>query len=336
MKFGIMISCYRGDLPLLKGCLASLRLFMPDTPVCLVKHGQFPTRGLEEQYSVFSLEEEEVDPRLQKMSYGYGLTKMVSFWHSPFDRFLHIDPDAVCWGNLIEDLPYENYDLIFNEPHEKITHHIQKTQYFDPDLAKPLLKGWKWINQPYFNTGIFSAKRGTFDIDEYLEILSFQKAQPGSLFTDQGPLGILTFRNACRGSIKVRDWPLQAVVPVIPVQELKSRFRFVDGDPAVAVGDRRLIHWAGKKPLLIRKHPFHQPMTHFRLRHLANQRSFSRFFGSANLYVEELHYRLTSRHSGSYFKAAASKFRYLIYRLSRHFRRLKNVRSNSYEWAISS
>src|SRR6266480_4058902 len=126
--FGITMCCYRGDYPLLKGCCASIRAHLGDIPICLIVDGKFPVAEICELYSVTVLHREQIDKRLLR-SYGYGLTKMIAFWHSPFERFLHIDADTICWGDILRDIPWREYDFIFNEPHELITPYIQRSQY---------------------------------------------------------------------------------------------------------------------------------------------------------------------------------------------------------------
>jgi hypothetical protein len=307
-----MISCHRGDLPLLKGCLASVAENLPDLPICLVAHGDFNIAEFQRVYGVQVLRESDVDPRLRSYSYGYGLTKMVSFWHSPFERFLHVDPDAVLWGNPISDAPWADYDVIYNEPHEVITASLQREQYFDPGKVE---LDFDWRTCPFFNTGIFLGRRGCLDLDEYLYWLRVQRERPGALFTDQGPLNILVFGGVARGELMAREWPLQAVVPVIPTKELEDRFVFDRGRPVVSPDDRRLIHWAGPKPFLIRRPRYSTPMTHYRLQHMRNVRSPLAAIGPLALRAEEVHTRFTAHHGGSYVRAARSNLTWLASRL---------------------
>lgn len=320
--FGITVSCYRGDLPLLKGCLASIRENLPAClPICLIAHGAFPTSELEKLYRVTVLDEGQVDPKLRAASYGYGVTKMIAFWHSPFRWFLHIDSDAVCWGDFTQGLPWAEFDLIYNEPHEIITNHIQTTQYFDPEMIFPALPAFPWQGQPFFNTGVFTARRGIFDLDEYLGLLRFQERHPQSfLCGDQGILNYLAFRHITAGRLHVRSWPFQAVVPVVRHEELAARFTFANGRPVIRERDRRLIHWAGPKPYLIERHPYVEPMVHYRLEHLRRSRSKWRFLGRVALAFEELNARITRRHGGSYARAAMSKVRWWASRVGRRGR----------------
>jgi hypothetical protein len=311
-EFGITVSCYRGDLPLLKGCLASIRANLPKPlPICLIMHGRFPIDDLVRRYDLTILDEGEIDSRLRTSSFGYGLTKMIAFWHSPFSHFLHIDSDAVCWGDFTKGLPWQEYDLIYNEPHEVITPHIQTTQYFDPDIVFSRLPMFPWKGQPFFNTGVFAARKGIFALEEYLDLLAFQKRNPKSLLCgDQGILNLLAFRQITGSRLKARSWPFQAVVPVVPLEELNRRFRFEHGTPVIQEADRRLIHWAGPKPSLRKGAAFRQPMIHYRREHLRRGKSLWRFLGQFALILEEIHIRITGRHGGSYRRAILSKLRW--------------------------
>lgn len=69
--FGITVSCYRGGLPLLRGCLASIRASLSaDLPICLIAHGTFPTDDLRVLYGATVLRATDVDPRLREGATG--------------------------------------------------------------------------------------------------------------------------------------------------------------------------------------------------------------------------------------------------------------------------
>jgi hypothetical protein len=316
-EVGITLSCYRGDYALVKGCCASIREHLsPDIPICLITHGSFPVDDLEELYGAIVLNQAQVDPKLRR-SYGYGLTKMIAFWHSPFDHFLHIDADTICWGDILKNVPWVDYDLIYNEPHEIITDYIQRTQYFEPETIFKQFPHFRWQGQPYFNSGCFVARRGIFELDEYVDLLQFLERNPGAIFMDQGILNFMAFRRITQGQIKARSWPLQTIVPATPSDELRRRFKFVCGRPLVNEDDRRLIHWAGPKPYLTRKGPFPEPMIFYRLQHLRHMRSPRRFLGKVGLILEEIDARVKTQHGGNYWKAIQAKGRWLLDRAGR-------------------
>ena len=130
----------------------------------------------------------------------------------------------------------------------------------------------------------------------------------------------MVFRQIAQGRIKARAWPIQAVVPVTPLEQLSLRFGFNQGKPVVNDTDRRVIHWAGAKPYLTGEASFPQPMVHYRLEHLRNMRSFRRRLGRLGLMLEEVGTRITEKHEGSYLRAVQSKARWIIGRATKRLR----------------
>jgi hypothetical protein len=261
---GISVSCYRGDVPLLRGCLESIRTFAPDAPICLFTDGDFPLRRLERAYNLIVIPRSAVRSRaLRERSYGYGLTKMVALWEAPFERIIHVDADAVLWGDIRANLPNEPWDFVYNEPHEVITEKIQRQQYFVPELVAPLLEGFQWRNRPYFNSGVFACRVGALSLDRYLQCLDIMERNLDSIFTDQGVLALTVFKAMDDGLITARQAHLQTLVPVVAPVDLSRRFRFCHGSPQM---DKKptVIHWAGPKPYILSSHPFSEPMDVFR------------------------------------------------------------------------
>jgi hypothetical protein len=288
--FGVNIACYRGDYPFAKACVASVRRHLGNVPVCLFVDGDFSVAELEAAYGVRTIYARDVaDEELRRRSYGYGLTKMIVFWASPFERFLYLDADTVMWGNVLEGLDLERADFIFNQPHEAYTEHILKDQYFDYDRLFRYTNGFRWQGLPFFNSGAFIARRGLFSTADYYELLEL-KLKDDSLFPtgEQGILNVMVFRAAEQGRITAAQAALQTVVPVVPIEQLCKRFRIERGEAAVARGDRTIIHWAGIKPFSLRSDVFRHPMTHYRRRGLRDRRHPLAFVSSAILFFEEL------------------------------------------------
>jgi FkbM family methyltransferase len=239
---------------------------------------------------------------------------MIAFWHSPFERFMHIDPDTVWWGNVLDGLPWRDYDIIYNEPHEVITPFIQKSQYFDPQKLFAHVPCFPWQRQPYFNTGCFVARRGIFDLDEYLLLLDIQKKKPDILNCgEQGILNYMVFRKIAEHKISGRSWPLQAVVPVIADAELTRRFRFRNNEPVVSEFEKpRVIHWAGPKPTLLRSRSFSEPMTQYRMKYLRDIRSVRRYLGRFGLMYEDIQAILEASYNGSFWEYVRKKTSYIV------------------------
>jgi hypothetical protein len=264
-KLGFSVACHKGDLPLVRGCLASIREFAPDAPVCLITDGDFSTRKLEQVFNIQVMRRKDVKNKaLRHLSYGYGISKMVAFWEAPFEIVLHVDADAVLWGDVRTNLPPFPWDVVFNEPHEIITPHIQNTQYFDPDKIFNYIEKFPWQGNPFFNTGVICVRKNSLDLDEYIRMLELQRK-----FTDifmcgeQGILNILVFRAVQAGKIKAKSAHLQSVVPSISKEQLETRFKIKNGVPQL-LERPTVVHWAGAKPWFNSKEIFSTPMDYFR------------------------------------------------------------------------
>lgn len=288
-SFGVIVACHRGDYALARACCASVRQHLGDIAIGLLADGDFSTRDLENVYGVTTIRSRDVaQDVLRNRSYGYGLTKMVAFWASPFERFLYLDADTIVWGDVLAGLDVESADFIFNSPHEAYTDFILKSQYFDFDRLFEHIETFEWQGLPYFNTGVFIARRHLFAIDEYVGFLDLQAREAQLLQAgDQGILNIMTFRAAEQRRITVRQWPLQTVVPVVPIDELRRRFRIEDGEPQVSASDRTVIHWAGSKPFSLHRRVFRAPMAHYRRRAQRERADPLRVFGGVSLLLEE-------------------------------------------------
>lgn len=266
-SLGFSVSCYRGDLPLLRGCLASIRTFAPDAPICVFTDGDFSISRLARVFNIIHIPRSAVrNPLLRKRSYGYGLTKMVALWEAPFERIIHVDADAVLWGDIRLNLPLGYWDFVYNEPHEVITDTIQRQQYFSPELISPLLEKFDWKNRPYFNTGVFAARVGCLSLDSYLQCLDFLESNYDSFpCMDQGILSLMVFKALDSGFITAQQAHLQTVVPVLDPVDLNRSFAFKTNQP-VLLNRPTVIHWAGPKPYIYDNHPFSTPMHYFRFK----------------------------------------------------------------------
>jgi len=262
---GFSVACHKGDLPLLRGCLASIRYFVPDAPICLVIDTDFDSRPFEKRYGVTTIRRRDVrHPGLRQWSFGAGITKLVAFWEAPFERIFHIDADAVIWGDVRRNIPDGDWDVVFNEPHEEITEFIQRTQYFDPNIIFKHIEPFPWQGNPYFNAGVVYLKRGALDLNEYIKMLEGKRNYPDVFINmDQGILNILVFRALQSGMIKATQAHLQSNVPVLHKNELEGRFRIENGTLMPWI-QPTVIHWAGPKPYTVNPDIYSLPMDYFR------------------------------------------------------------------------
>jgi len=264
-ELGFSVACHKGDLPLLRGCLASIKYFAPDAPICLVIDKNFDSRPFEKRYGITAIRRRDVrHPGLRQWSFGPGITKLVAFWEAPFERIFHIDADAVLWGDVRQNVPDSDWDVVFNEPHEEITDFIQRTQYFDPELIFKHIEPFAWQGNPYFQAGVLCVRRGALDVDGYLQMLEGQRKHPDVFINmDQGILNILVFRAVKDCRIHAISTHLQSVVPVLSKAELGGRFLFYNEQPVPWIKPT-VIHWAGPKPYTINPDVFSLPMDYFR------------------------------------------------------------------------
>src|ERR1035437_2386748 len=119
--FGIIITCYAGDYFLTKGLLASISLFMPHIPICIIKDGDFSIEAERKIYNISHVitKSEVKDDFLRENCFGSRCTNMIAFWESPFEYFFYIDSDTVAWGDVTKNIEYWKYDFIHNLPHEE-------------------------------------------------------------------------------------------------------------------------------------------------------------------------------------------------------------------------
>ena len=69
-EIGFSVACHKGDVPLLRGCLASIRYFAPDAPICLIIDGNFDSRPFEKRYGVSCIRKHDVlSEKLKKLSF---------------------------------------------------------------------------------------------------------------------------------------------------------------------------------------------------------------------------------------------------------------------------
>ena len=170
--FGVIIACYHRDYSFAKGCCASIRYFLGDVPICMIVDGIFSLAELQKTYDVRIINRLDViDDRLREKSFGFGVTKMIAFWESPWENFLYLDADAVAWGNLLKYANFKDFDLIIDRPNYEYSEESIGTWFFDVPKIEEYFPTFNWRNRPYVCSGVFFAKRNLFSINEYLEML---------------------------------------------------------------------------------------------------------------------------------------------------------------------
>jgi hypothetical protein len=266
--FGIIIATYHRDYSFAKACCASIRYFLGDVPICLIVDGTFSVRGLERSYGVHVLYRSQVvNEILRERSFGWGYTKLVAFWESPWKNFLYLDADTVVWGDVLKFANFKDYDVIIDQPCYDYSDDGISKWFFDGKKIETYFPGFHWQNRPYFCTGTFFAQRDLFSVDEYVELLDLQAAHPEAFFPgDQGLINLMFFRAADEGRIRLGHEDMQLIVPDFPPVQLRKRFPLEK--TGLVCKESTVIHWCGKKPFKSRSEVFPDPMNFFRRKFL--------------------------------------------------------------------
>lgn len=282
MSFGVVITCCTSDYPFAQGCLASVRTFMPGVPICLLVDGTPDTAAEEALEAVSVLRREAVQSQdLREKSFGWGVTKMVAFWESPFERFLLLDADTCVWGDIRAELNWAaDEDMVIDQPLYQHAGPAIDTWFFSRTgmgRFDPAFDMERHADR-YFCTGVMAARRGIFDLDWYLQLLhlsqnvpSFNTSaapelKPFFYFGEMGLLNYMICKSIDQRRLKVASRAIQHIVPDFRREETARRFSIVDGMPQVV--ERRVLHFCGGcKPYNLNPLGYSEPMTHFRRQH---------------------------------------------------------------------
>jgi hypothetical protein len=289
--FGIIIACCYQDYLFAKGCCASIRHFLGDIPICLIVDGTFDTSSLQKTYNVKVIDHNTITNQfLRRRSFGWGLTKMIAFFESPWSSFLFLDADTNIWGNILQFADFQNYDVIIDKPcyaytPAQVSEFFFETQQVEKHFPK---FPWQQYQNEYFCTGTFFAKKDIFSLQEYEEILKFHKTYPGIFkYGEMGFLNFMLFRAAHEGRIKLTSTDFQVIAPDFSQSELQKRFSLDRKGPVVRGDDAAVIHWAGPKPRLATKVTYSAPMDFARRKFIYQERGITGFRADLGLKVED-------------------------------------------------
>lgn len=275
--FGIIVACCDQDFSFAKGCCASIRYFLGDIPICLITDGTFSVSTLEKIYGIKTINQKTIASQvLRKRSFGFGLTKMIAFWESPWKHFLYIDADAIVWGNILKFANFIDFDVIIDKPRNESSDETISRYFFDiQGIERHFPKfNWQAYRKHYFCAGTFFATRGIFSLDEYIDILDLNSQEP-NLFKlgDQGLLNFMLCRAADEGKIRLGQESIQLIVTNFDQSSLRKRFPIKQTEPAYQDEDF-VIHWCGpNKPTLNSSRIYSDPMTFSRRKFIRDARN---------------------------------------------------------------
>jgi hypothetical protein len=286
--FGIIVACCYQDYLFAKGCCASIRHFLGDVPICLIVDGTFSVSSLEKVYGVQVINHHTVrNDFLRNRSFGWGKTKMIAFWESPWKHFLVLDADTNVWGNVINYADFSKSDVIIDHPRYGYSDELVCEFFFEVKEIEKHFQDFNWRahQNEYFCTGTFLASRDIFSLDEYIEILNFTEKYPGIFkYGEMGFLNFMLFRAADEGRIRLGKAPMQLIVPDFEQEELRKRFPVTPTGPVSQNQEAIVIHWCGPKPMVSTSKAYSDPMSFCRRQFLQYERGYTG--AVANLWLQ--------------------------------------------------
>lgn len=291
--FGVIVACCDQDYLFAKGCCASIRHFLGDVPICLLVDGTFSVSDLEKAYNVRVINHLNVKHQvLRQRSFGWGKTKMVAFWESPWQNFLVLDADTIVWGNLLKFANFEKFDFIIDRPCYEYSDEAVAEFFFDlPGIEQHYPNfPWQKYRNNYFCTGCFFAKRDVFNLDDYIAILDFVEKYPKVFkYGEMGFLNFMIFRGVNEGKIRLGQEDWQFLVPDFPLEALQKRFPMTAAGPEVQGEDATVIHWCGPKPMLASSQVYAEPMSFCRRKFQQDAWGKSGLSAELSLQVEDFY-----------------------------------------------
>ena len=250
-SFGVIVICTRRDYLFAKGCCASVRYFMGDTPICLLIDGEFDYSELVRTYNCSVITRDTIkNEELKRRSFGWGTTRFIAFWESPFDQFLLIDSDTVVWGDMrVYADKLNTYHIILDQPcytykEEDISHWFFKT-----DIIHKLYPDFNYLPHPYVCPGILMANKNLFTHEEYMEILDLVDRNPGLFFPgDMGFINFMIYHLKEQGKLKVANEDIQYLVCDFKPEDMKKTFPCENGKPVLTKAPTVQHYTGGIKP----------------------------------------------------------------------------------------
>jgi hypothetical protein len=224
--FGVIVICSKNDLLFAKGCCASIRYFLGDTPICLLVDGDFDLDGLHEVYNAIVIRRENIrDEFLRTKSFGWGTTRMIAFWESPFKHFLLIDADTCIWGDIRTHANFSEYDIIIDLPDNDYDEVVINEYFFDVKSFTQLFPDFDLMKHAYVCPAVLFGKRGALDLQRYKDIMQVVENNPGMFkYGDMGFFNYLLFTAKEEKKLRLGQLDIQYLVPDYPIEDAKTRF----------------------------------------------------------------------------------------------------------------
>lgn len=287
--FGIIVICCDQDYLFAKGVCASIRYFLGDVPIALLVDGNFSVADMQQAYDVKVISRETMTSDvLKQRSFGWGTTRMIAFWESPFKHFLIIDSDVVVWGDVLKYANFNDYDLIIDQPCYPYTPEMVQEYFFDLPIFEKDYAGFEWRDRTFVCPAVLFGTRDIFPLEEYIGILDYLQQKPGVFkYGDMGFINYMMFRGAEEGKLRLGQEDIQYIVADFPREDFEKRYPMGPDGPIVKDNEGVVIHWAGPKPTLSTKTTYSDPMNFFRRKALKDYNGTTGIAAEAILQAED-------------------------------------------------
>jgi hypothetical protein len=263
---------------------------MPDVAICFLYDGSDAPDELKGLAGTFTIDRSSVrSETLRQRSFGPGITKMIAFFESPFERFLFLDADTVVVGDLRRVPNWDSVDIVTDRGGHYDDEAIDRW-FFDTKRIEGVVPSFEFRahRSDYFCTGTFFARRGSLSLDRYLEMLDLNSRHPGLFkFWEMGFLNLMIFEAKDAKKARVEGVGYQRVVRDHDEQELRRCFLKAVDDPRGA-GDPLVYHFPNPKHFVFQRSVYSEPMTFFRRRFLLQTRKLGRFRSESRLLMEDM------------------------------------------------
>ncbi len=208
------------------GCFASIRYFLPDAQVCFLYDGPQTPADLKALPSALILNRSTVRSEiLRERSFGPGITKMIAFFESPFERFLFLDANTLAVGDLRRIPNWNSVDIVTDRGGNYDDEAIDRW-LFDTKRIEGVVPSFEFRarRSDYFCTGTFFARWGSLSLDRYLEMLDLNSRHPGLFKFWEGSLNLMIFEPKDAKKARVQGVSYQRVVRDDNAQEKRRGF----------------------------------------------------------------------------------------------------------------
>jgi hypothetical protein len=243
----VYVAASRRDSRFTRICVASIRYFYPDIPISLLAGGPLQPGLAVELRRYWNVAVKDLPVR----DWGWGFVKLEPLFGQRGERFLVVDSDTVCVGDVLKIWADCNADFLVDDEWqsqrdtERLYYDWQKVAHIDVSARSP-----KFV----FNSGQWFGTAGIFSREDFSPWIDWNTEPPYLRHADvfmPGDQGVLNYvfnqkyqleqKNIARS--KLMRWPRHGMHGITP------------GAIAASEAPRLIVHWAGLKRATIGSMP---------------------------------------------------------------------------------